>query len=239
MYRLTAVTKRYAAADAVGSAEALSGVTLSVPRGGQLVVQGPSGGGKSTLLRLLGGLDRPTEGSVELDGTDLAALDDATLAAVRAEHIGFVPRRAHLLPALTARENVETALVPLGVRRAERRARAAGVLEWAGLGDRLRRVPAELTPAERQRVAIARAVVKRPKVLLADEPTGGLGRQDAAGVLALLEAARHVDARPGLVPTLVMVTHDSATARRAPRLAVLRRGRVELTEREDGDAANG
>ncbi|MBY8883993.1 ATP-binding cassette domain-containing protein [Streptomyces sp. PTM05] len=238
MYRLTAVTKRYGPAD--DTVEGLSDVTLSVPRGGQLVVQGPPGGGKSTLLRLLGGLDRPTEGTVELDGTDLAALDDGTLAAVRAEHIGFVPRRAHLLPALTARQNVEAALVPLGVRRGERRTRAARALEWAGLGARLRCVPAELTPAERQRVAVARAVVKRPKVLLADEPTGGLGRQDAAEVLALLEAARHADAvpEPGYVPTLVMVTHDSATARRAPRLAVLRRGRVELTEREGGDASS-
>ncbi|MEW1633771.1 ABC transporter ATP-binding protein [Streptomyces sp. NPDC093801] len=223
MYQLTGVTKRYQRGKQ--TVDALAGVDLTIEDGGRLVIQGPTGGGKSTLLQMLGGLDRPTAGQVVLDGVDLAAISEARLTKVRAESIGFVFQSFNLIPTLTAQENVETALVPLGLKAAERRTRAAEALESVGLGERTGHLPAEMSGGQQQRVAIARALVKKPKVLLADEPTGNLDESTRDEVMDLLEGLWKDH---GL--TFVMVTHDSALAKRAPRVATIKRGRVTVTE---------
>ncbi|WP_024761857.1 ABC transporter ATP-binding protein, partial [Streptomyces exfoliatus] len=164
-------------------------------------------------------------GSVLLDGTDLAKLSESRLTAVRGQNIGFVFQSFNLIPTLTALENVETALVPLGVKAADRRNRAAEALDSVGLGERLGHLPSELSGGQQQRVAIARALVKRPKVLLADEPTGNLDESMRDEIVDLLEGLCE---EHGL--TFVMVTHDSAVARRAPRLATIRKGRITVKE---------
>ncbi|MGY0061024.1 ABC transporter ATP-binding protein [Streptomyces sp. LZ34] len=224
MYQLSGVTKRYRRGK--DTVDALADVDLTIEDGGRLVIQGPTGGGKTTLLQMLGGLDRPTSGTVELDGVDLASLSEARLTRVRSENIGFVFQSFNLIPTLTAQENVETALVPLGVKAAERRGRAAEALESVGLGERLGHLPGEMSGGQQQRVAIARALVKRPKVLLADEPTGNLDESMRDEIMTLLEGLWE---KHGL--TFVMVTHDSALARRAPRLATIEKGKVKITER--------
>ncbi|WP_030548043.1 ABC transporter ATP-binding protein [Streptomyces albus] len=223
MYQLSGVTKRYTRGKE--TVEALAGVDLTIDDGDRLVIQGPTGGGKSTLLQMLGGLDRPTAGSVVLDGVDLAGLGEARLTAVRAEKIGFVFQSFNLIPTLTALENVETALVPLRVKAAERRERAAEALGSVGLGERLGHLPGELSGGQQQRVAIARALVKRPVVLLADEPTGNLDEGTRDDIVDLLEGLWKKHS-----PTFVTVTHDSAVARRAPRLATLEAGRLTVAE---------
>ncbi|MBQ0987323.1 ABC transporter ATP-binding protein [Streptomyces sp. F63] len=224
MYQLTAVTKRYARGKE--SVDALAGVDLTIDDGDRLVIQGPTGGGKSTLLQMLGGLDRPTAGSVVLDGVDLARLSESRLTAVRAEKIGFVFQSFNLIPTLTALENVEAALVPLRVKAAERRERAAEALASVGLAERLGHLPGELSGGQQQRVAIARALVKHPGVLLADEPTGNLDEGTRDDIVDLLEGLWKEHSL-----TFVMVTHDSAVARRAPRLATIEAGRLTIAER--------
>ncbi|MET9256836.1 ABC transporter ATP-binding protein [Streptomyces sp. NPDC003717] len=223
MYQLTAVTKTYARGRA--TVRALDGVDLAIADGDRLVIQGPTGGGKSTLLQLLGALDRPTTGEVVFDGTDLAKLPEARLTRVRSENIGFVFQSFNLIPTLTAQENVETALVPLGVKAKQRRERAAEVLASVGLGERLGHLPAEMSGGQQQRVAIARALVKEPKVLLADEPTGNLDESMRDEIMEVLDRMWR---ERGL--TFVMVTHDSAIARKAPRLATIRKGRITVRE---------
>ncbi|MFD1660895.1 ABC transporter ATP-binding protein [Streptomyces caeni] len=223
MYELRGVTKRYTRGKE--TIVALNGVDLTIGDGDRLVIQGPTGGGKSTLLQMLGGLDKPTAGSVELDGTDLARLSEARLTKVRSENIGFVFQSFNLIPTLTAQENVETALVPLGAKGRERRERAAEALQSVGLGERLGHLPAELSGGQQQRVAIARALVKRPKVLLADEPTGNLDESMRDEIMDVLEALWK---EHGL--TFVMVTHDSTIARKAPRLATIRKGKITIRE---------
>ncbi|MEU2227160.1 ABC transporter ATP-binding protein [Streptomyces sp. NPDC018347] len=223
MYELKNVTKRYTRGK--DTVNALDGVDLTIPDGDRLVIQGPTGGGKSTLLQMLGGLDRPTSGEVVLDGTDLAGLSEARLTRLRSESIGFVFQSFNLIPTLTAQENVETALVPLGVKAGERRERAADALDSVGLAERLGHLPGEMSGGQQQRVAIARALVKKPKVLLADEPTGNLDegmRDEIMDVLERLWKER------GL--TFIMVTHDSTLAKKAPRLATLRKGRITVQE---------
>ena len=224
MYKLSGVTKRYQRGRE--TVEALRDVNLVIEDGDQLVVQGPTGGGKSTLLQMLGALDRPTEGSVELDGIDLALLSEARLTRVRSENIGFVFQSFNLIPTLTAQENVETALVPLGVKAAARRQQAVEALESVGLGERLGHLPGELSGGQQQRVAIARALVKKPKVLLADEPTGNLDEDTRDDIMQLLEGLWK---EYGL--TFIMVTHDSTIARRAPRVATIRKGQITVTDR--------
>ncbi|GAA2446869.1 ABC transporter ATP-binding protein [Streptomyces glaucus] len=223
MYELTGVTKRYTRGKE--TVHALDGVDLTIPDGDRLVIQGPTGGGKSTLLQMLGGLDRPTFGEVVLDGTDLAKLSEARLTTVRSQNIGFVFQSFNLIPTLTAQENVETALVPLGVKPKERRERAAEALKSVGLGERLGHLPSEMSGGQQQRVAIARALVKEPKVLLADEPTGNLDESTRDEIMEVLERRWK---ELGL--TFVMVTHDSAIARKAPRLATIRKGRITVKE---------
>ena len=226
MYRLSGVTKHYSRGKE--TVRALDGIDLEIPDGGQLVIQGPTGGGKSTLLQMLGGLDRPTGGTVELAGHNLGGISEAKLTQVRAELIGFVFQSFNLIPTLSAQENVETALVPLGVGKEERRKRAFAALESVGLGERSNHVPSELSGGQQQRVAIARALVKEPKVLLADEPTGNLDEETRDEIMELLHGLWR---ERGL--TFVMVTHDTALAGRAPRLATIRAGKVTVTENAD------
>ncbi|KOV75820.1 MULTISPECIES: ABC transporter ATP-binding protein [Streptomyces] len=223
MYELNDVTKRYTRGK--DTVHALDGIDLTIPDGDRLVIQGPTGGGKSTLLQMLGGLDRPTSGQVFLDGTDLARLSEARLTKVRSESIGFVFQSFNLIPTLTAQENVETALVPLGIKVKERRELAAEALKSVGLGERLGHLPGEMSGGQQQRVAIARAVVKKPKVLLADEPTGNLDegmRDEIMDVLERLWKEHEL--------TFIMVTHDSTLAKKAPRLATLRKGKITVKE---------
>ncbi|MGW4200258.1 ABC transporter ATP-binding protein [Streptomyces sp. NPDC004726] len=224
MYQLRNVTKSYTRGK--GTVHALDDIDLTIGDGDRLVIQGPTGGGKSTLLQMLGGLDRPSSGEVVLDGTDLAKLSEARLTKVRSETIGFVFQSFNLIPTLTAQENVETALVPLGVKTKVRRERAAEALTSVGLGERLGHLPSEMSGGQQQRVAIARALVKQPKVLLADEPTGNLdeGMRDE-----IMEVLEQMWKEHGL--TFVMVTHDTAIAKKAPRLATISKGRITVTER--------
>ncbi|MER8222416.1 ABC transporter ATP-binding protein [Streptomyces sp. NPDC094143] len=223
MYELSAVTKHYTRSRE--TVHALDGIDLTIPDGDRLVIQGPTGGGKSTLLQMLGGLDRPTSGRIVLDGTDLAALPEARLTRVRSENIGFVFQSFNLIPTLTAQENVETALVPLGVKPKQRREQAAEALKSVGLGERLAHLPGEMSGGQQQRVAIARALVKQPKVLLADEPTGNLDESMRDEIMDVLE---RMWKELGL--TFIMVTHDSALAKKAPRLATIREGRITVKE---------
>ncbi|MCD7438785.1 ABC transporter ATP-binding protein [Streptomyces lincolnensis] len=223
MYDLRSVTKRYTRGKE--TVLALDGVDLAIADGDRLVIQGPTGGGKSTLLQMLGGLDKPTEGEVVLDGTDLARLSETRLTGVRSENIGFVFQSFNLIPTLTAQENVETALVPLGVKPRDRRDRAAEALRSVGLGERLTHLPSEMSGGQQQRVAIARALVKQPKVLLADEPTGNLDESMRDEIMDVLE---RMWKELGL--TFIMVTHDSAIAKKAPRLAIIRKGKITVKE---------
>jgi putative ABC transport system ATP-binding protein len=221
MYKLSGVTKTYQK----GSRQvaALRGVDLVIEDGEWLAVQGRTGHGKTTLLQMLGGLDRPSAGVIEFDGQDLAAMREAQLTRVRAAAIGFIFQTFNLIPTLSAQENVEAALVPLHSAADERRQRATAALESVGLADRARHLPSELSGGQQQRVAIARALVKEPKVLLADEPTGNLDEDTRDEIIALLEKLWR---ERGL--TLVLVTHDSALARRAQRLAVMRNGQLRM-----------
>ena len=230
MYKLSGVTKNYRKGrDTVA---ALRGVDLVIEDGEWLAVQGPTGHGKSTLLQILGGLDRPSAGIVEFDGRDLAQLREAEVTNVRAQEIGLVFQTFNLIPTLSALENVETALVPLRVSAVARQQRATMALEAVGLGDRLRHVPGELSGGQQQRVAIARALVKEPKVLLADEPTGNLDEDTRDEIIGLLETMWR---ERGL--TMVLVTHDSSIARRAQRIGVMKNGRLGFKQSRPGPAA--
>src|SRR5579875_1410799 len=223
MYKLSGVTKDYPKGRR--TVHALRGVDLDIPDGDWLAIQGPTGHGKSTLLQILGGLDRPTAGLVELGGRNLADLRESQLTRVRAQSIGFIFQTFNLIPTLSAQENVETALVPLGVDQAERRERAARALAEVGLDDRARHLPGEMSGGQQQRVAIARALAKQPRVLLADEPTGNLDEDTRDDIIALLEKLwRERDL------TMVLVTHDSAIARRAERIAVMSKGRLSIRQ---------
>jgi putative ABC transport system ATP-binding protein len=223
MYKLTNVTKDYPKGRE--TVHALRGVNVEIPDGEWLAIQGPTGHGKTTLLQILGGLDRPTSGSVDFDGRDLARTREAQMTKVRANSIGFIFQTFNLIPTLSAQENVETALVPLGVSGASRRARAAEALNSLGLGDRLRHLPGELSGGQQQRVAIARALVKEPTVLLADEPTGNLDEDTRDEIIGLLEKLWQDN---GL--TMVIVTHDSSIARRAQRLGTMRNGKLTVKQ---------
>lgn len=224
VYHLSGVTKCYRGGR--GTVRVLDGIGLYVEDGGALVVQGPAGAGKSTLLRILGGLERPTRGSVELDGTDLATVTACRLERIRAESIGAVPRGGGLAPGLTARQNVASALVPLRLRPADRWELAGETLDEVGVGDQLDVLPGGLTGEDRYRVAVARALVKRPTVLLADQPTSGLEGRARDGIVDLLEGVWREHRL-----TCVVTTEDDALARRAPRLATLSRGTVTAVAR--------
>jgi putative ABC transport system ATP-binding protein len=221
MYELTGVTKKYQTKR--GPVTALNGIDLRIEDGELLAVQGPTGHGKSTLLQMLGGLDRPTSGAVRFDGQQLDTLSERRMTDLRARNFGFVFQTFNLVQTLSAAENVEAALVPLGVGADERRRRAVEALDEVGLGDRLHHVPAELSGGQQQRVAIARALVKQPKVILADEPTGNLDEGTRDEIIAVIEGLWK---ERGL--TVIMVTHDSVVARRAPKIAWISKGNLKL-----------
>jgi putative ABC transport system ATP-binding protein len=223
VYKLTGVSKLYQKGR--HTVAAVKGLDLTIEDGEWLAVQGRTGHGKSTLLNLLGGLDRPTEGSIELDGTDLGALRETQLTRLRATTIGFVFQTFNLVPTLSAAENVEAALVPLAVAHSGRHHRVAAALEAVGLADRAAHLPSELSGGQQQRVAIARALVKEPTVLLADEPTGNLDEDTRNDIIGLLE---HLWRERGL--TLVLVTHDTSLARRAQRVGVMSKGRLTVRQ---------
>ena len=199
----------------------LEGVDLDLPAGSHVAVSGRSGAGKTTLLSLLGGLERPRDGRVEVGGVNLASLGSDSLAAYRRETVGFVFQHFGLLETLTARENVELALSLAGGVRGRRRRRADELLDAVGLSSRLGHRPAAMSGGERQRVAIARALANRPRLVLADEPTGNLDPASADEVLELLE---RVPAEAGA--TLVVVTHNRQVAARSARRLVLEDGRL-------------
>ncbi|WP_022901966.1 ABC transporter ATP-binding protein [Humibacter albus] len=220
MYKLKNVTKQYPGKGR--KVVALNDVTVDIPDGQMVAIQGPTGGGKSTLLQMLGALDRPSSGTIELEDSSLGQLGDTKLGAIRGKEIGFVFQNFNLIPTLTAQENVETALVPLGVSAAERKERAEKALASVGLAERGDHRPSELSGGQQQRVAIARAIVKEPAVLLADEPTGNLDEETRDEIMEVLEGLWR---DRGL--TLVIVTHDSAVARRAQRRLHIKQGKVK------------
>lgn len=236
IYALRDVHKHFGSGTSL--VRALDRVELIVDEGEFLAIQGPTGQGKSTLLTLLGGLDRPTSGEVVFDGQALQTLGEAEMAHLRAHAFGFVFQTFNLIPTLTAQENVETALVPFAVAAQDRQGRAAEMLGHLGLADRGHHLPHELSGGQQQRVAIARALVKDPRVLLADEPTGNLDERTRDEIFGLLEGLWR---NRGL--TMVVVTHDSAIAQRAQRIATIEAGRVNtgrsgLTERALNDRAS-
>lgn len=200
---------------------ALDALDLTIKRGEFAAIFGPSGSGKTTLLQLLGALDRPSGGSIQFEGQPLELLGDSALAELRLRAIGFVFQQFNLIPTLNAAENVEAALAPLAMSRAERRETAHKHLDAIGLGPRARHLPAQLSGGEQQRVAIARALARSPRVILADEPTGNLDTRNGEMVMELL-ARLHSELRI----TLVLVTHDEWIAERADRVLRLADGRL-------------
>jgi putative ABC transport system ATP-binding protein len=198
-------------------------IDLEVNPGELLVVRGPSGSGKTTLLTLLGTLDRPTAGSIEIDGVETTAVSEAELVPLRRRLLGFVFQRFALLPSLTAAENVELPLRLAGVPRAERGERVAALLDRVGIGGQARQRPDELSGGQQQRVGIARALVVEPRVLLADEPTGQLDSMTAAAVMDLIGELVHERGVAGIV-----TTHDPAFLTRADTTAELHDGRLAL-----------
>lgn len=199
---------------------ALQGVSLDVQAGEYVAIAGPSGSGKSTLLQLIGGIDSPSSGSVEILGTRLQALTDRELTRLRLTRLGFVFQRFHLLPVLTARENVELPMAESGVRGRERRDRALQLLAYVGLEHRADHRATQLSGGEMQRVAIARALANRPVLLLADEPTGELDAGTGAEILALFRRLNSDGT------TLVVVTHDEQLAAEAGRVIHMLDGRI-------------
>jgi putative ABC transport system ATP-binding protein len=203
------------------SVRAVDGVSLVVEAGELLAIEGTSGSGKSTLLAMLGGLERPTSGALLFEGRDLAELTERELTDLRAQAFGFVFQGFNLIPTLTAAQNVEAVMAPLGLRSKEQRARANFLLERVGLASRSHHLPSTLSGGEQQRVAVARALANNPRLLLADEPTGNLDSTTAADVVALLRSLA-----TDLGVAVVLVTHDRELARSAPRRIQMRDGRI-------------
>jgi putative ABC transport system ATP-binding protein len=225
MMELRGICREYKVGEEV--VHALDHVDLNIEPGEYISIMGPSGSGKSTLLNVLGLLDRPSAGTYKLEGEDVSSLDDDALAQHRQRQIGFIFQFFHLIPRLTALENVELPLVLAGAAPRERRARAASILESVGLKSRLDHRPDQLSGGERQRVAIGRAIVMQPKFLLADEPTGNLDSKSGGEIMQLVEQLHH----DGIA--LLIVTHDPAIGRRAHRHLTLRDGKIVGDDRGD------
>jgi putative ABC transport system ATP-binding protein len=205
----------------------LGGLDLEIPEGEFLALMGPSGSGKSTLLNLVGGLDRPSQGTVEIGGEHIDKLSDRRLAAWRSRHVGLVFQFYNLMPVLTAQKNVELPLLLTHLSRSERKKRAAIALDIVGLSHRNDHYPRTLSGGEQQRVGIARAIVTDPTILLCDEPTGDLDRKSGDEILDLLQALNREQGK-----TIVMVTHDIHAAARASRTLYLNKGQLSM-EPED------
>jgi putative ABC transport system ATP-binding protein len=205
----------------------LGGLDLEIPQGEFLALMGPSGSGKSTLLNLIGGLDRPSEGSIEVGGQRIDRMSDRKLAAWRARHVGLVFQFYNLMPTLTAQKNVELPLLLTHLSRSKRREHAATALEIVGLSHRKNHFPRQLSGGEQQRTGIARAIVTDPTLLLCDEPTGDLDRKSSDEILDILQALNQDQGK-----TIVMVTHDQHAAARASRTLYLNKGRLS-TEPEE------
>jgi putative ABC transport system ATP-binding protein len=204
-----------------GPVVAVRDVSLRIDAGDHIAVRGPSGCGKSTLLHMLGCVDAPTSGTLTFDGRDVARLSDAARSQLRLRHLGFVFQRFFLLPMLTAAENIELPQSEAGVPAADRRQRTRELLDYVGLGARADHRPSQLSGGEMQRVAIARALANRPRLLLADEPTGELDGSTGAQIAALLDRV-NADGT-----ALVIVTHDAELAARARRVLTMRDGCIE------------
>ena len=199
--------------------DVLKGVSLEIPQGDFLALMGPSGSGKTTLLNLLGGLDQPSGGTIELNGTNIGGLSGGQLSRWRSHHIGFVFQLYNLLPVLTAERNVELPLLLTKLSKAERAKRVAIALKVVGLAERAKHYPRQLSGGQEQRVGIARAIVTDPTLLLADEPTGDLDRKAGDEILDLLQALNRDHNK-----TIIMVTHDPRAADRARRTLHLEKG---------------
>lgn len=199
----------------------LGGLDLSIPKGEFLALMGPSGSGKSTLLNLIGGLDRPSEGTVEIGGHRIDKLSERKLAAWRARHVGLVFQFYNLMPVLSAQKNVELPLLLTNLSKAERKKRAAIALDVVGLSHRTGHYPRQMSGGEQQRTGIARAIVTDPTLLLCDEPTGDLDRKSGDEILDLLQALNKEQGK-----TIIMVTHDTHAAARASRTLHLNKGQL-------------
>jgi putative ABC transport system ATP-binding protein len=202
--------------------EVLKGVSLDIPQGDYLALMGPSGSGKTTLLNLIGGLDSPTGGSIDIDGLRVSSLRGSQLSRWRSGNIGFVFQLYNLLPKLTAEKNVELPLLLTKLSKSERRERVAIALKVVGLAERARHYPSQLSGGQEQRVGIARAIVTDPTLLLCDEPTGDLDRKASEEILELLHLLNYEHGK-----TIVMVTHDPHAAERAKRTLHLEKGVLE------------
>jgi putative ABC transport system ATP-binding protein len=231
MIRLEQIRRDFQVGDQ--TVHALDDVALTIEQGEYLSVMGPSGSGKSTLLNIIGLLDRPTAGRYFLDDKNVTELSEEEQAQVRNRNIGFVFQAFHLIPRLTAAENIELPLMLAGLPVAERRRRVRDALEILHLDDRAHHKPEQLSGGQRQRVAIARATITRPSVLLADEPTGNLDQKSGQDVIASLEALHE----RGI--TLIVVTHDPALGNRAVRHVKMVDGRIDRDERPARDHAHG
>ena len=212
------LTKSYTSGDV--TTDALRGVTLEIQKGSFTAIVGPSGHGKSTLMHLLGGLDRPTSGEVFLDGTDIGSLDNSELAQLRGEKIGFVFQFFNLLQGLTAKENIEVAAMLAGVSEKEQSERAVRLLAQVGLSEKAESKPSQLSGGQQQRVAIARALANDPSILLMDEPTGNLDSAAEAEVMKILQEL-HAAGK-----TVVIVTHNNEIAKKAQHVICVRDGRM-------------
>ncbi|MXY67558.1 MAG: ABC transporter ATP-binding protein [Acidobacteriia bacterium] len=216
---LRGVLKEYQRADY--SVRALDHITLDIRSGQFFCLMGPSGSGKSTLLHLVAGIDRPTDGAVEVLGSAIGEMDDRSLARWRSQNIGYIFQSFNLVPVMTAAENVELPLLLTHLSKKERRERARSALEIVGLGDRLGHRPQQLSGGQEQRVAIARAIVTDPSIILADEPTGELDAQSATDVLTILERLNSNHGK-----TIIMVTHDPRARQYAKESRYLDKGRI-------------
>lgn len=200
--------------------EAIRGISLEIQAGDFLAIVGPSGSGKSTLLHLLGAVDTPTGGTIYLDGTDVTSMSDPERARFRLEHVGLVFQRFHLLPMLTAMENVELPMAEAGISRRDRHDRAAALLERVGLADRMRHRPGEISGGQRQRVAVARALANQPALLLADEPTGELDQNTSLKMLELFQSLNEDGT------SIAVATHDLQLAQGARKRLMLVDGSI-------------
>ncbi|MEB2357495.1 ABC transporter ATP-binding protein [Bacillus pumilus] len=230
MIQLSNVTKSYEVAEE--SFDVLSEIDLVIEKGEYMSIMGPSGSGKSTLMNIIGCLDRPTTGQYHFQGRELSAAKDQDLAVIRNQFIGFVFQQFHLLPRLNARRNVELPMIYAGISQKERKERAEMALEKVGLSDRMKHMPSELSGGQKQRVAIARAIVNKPKLILADEPTGAL---DSKTSFSIMEQFTKLNEEG---TTIVLVTHEEEIAAYTNRTVVVRDGRLVEDRLTQGDAMN-